>query len=176
MFRQFPFTCEWLREASNKLVEFVEKPFMLSAKKLSISEDILKDQKNDIQIQIVDQKIENVVLWVKDVEILVDSGSIFYPIVGKINLWKTNTVDQIIADQENYSDSMCDILLTEINEKYRVKQFGVSAIMLTYFLLFGFIRLAFFIMSFIWFLLFKLLYFFWLYKINKIKKEVYEIK
>jgi hypothetical protein len=43
-------------------------------------------------------------------------------------------------------------------------------------LLFGFIRLAFFIMSSIWFLLFKLLYLTWLYEIKKVKKEVNEIK
>ena len=176
MFRQFPFTCEWLREASNKLVEFVETPFILSAKKLSVQENILQDEEGDIKTQIVDQKIEDVVLWVKNVEIQVDSGSIFYPIVGKINLWKTNTIDQILLDQENYSSSMCDMLLAEINEKYRVKEFGVSAIMLTYLLLFGFIRLSFFIMSSIWFLLFKLLYLLWLYKIKKVNKSVDEIK
>lgn len=176
MFRQFPFTCDWLREASNQLVDFVERPFMLSTKKISVQEEISQNEQNEIQTKIVDQKIENVVLWVKNVEIFADSGSVFYPLVNKINLWKIKTIDQIIVDQENYSASICDMLLAEINEKYKLKEFGISAIVLTYLLLFGFIRLAFFIMSSIWFLLFKLLYLTWLYEIKKVKKEVNEIK
>jgi hypothetical protein len=48
--------------------------------------------------------------------------------------------------------------------------------MLTYFLLFGFVRLAIFIMSFIWFLMFKLLYWLWVYKIEKMYIKVEEIK
>jgi len=63
MFRQFPFTCDWLREASNQLVDFVERPFMLSTKKISVQEEISQNEQNEIQTKIVDQKIENVVLW-----------------------------------------------------------------------------------------------------------------
>jgi len=176
MFKQFPFTCDWLKEASNQLVDFVERPFILSTKKISVQEEMSQNEQNGIQTKIVDQKIENVVLWVKNVEIFADSGSVFYPLVSKFNLWKTKTIDQIILDQENYSASICDMLLTEINEKYKLKEFGISAILLTYLLLFGFIRLSFFIINSIWFLLFKLLYLMWLYKIHKVKVEVNKIK
>jgi hypothetical protein len=141
-----------------------------------VQEEMSQNEQNGIQTKIVDQKIENVVLWVKNVEIFADSGSVFYPLVSKFNLWKTKTIDQIILDQENYSASICDMLLTEINEKYKLKEFGISAILLTYLLLFGFIRLSFFIINSIWFLLFKLLYLMWLYKIHKVKVEVNKIK
>jgi hypothetical protein len=173
MFRQFPFTCEWLREASNKLVEFVEKPFVMPAKKI---QNTVSWDKKKYQTELVDEKVENIVLWFSWLQLFADSGSIFYPIVWKINVWKENTIDQIVSDQESYSQDMCNILLVEINEKYRLKEFWFSAIALIYLLLFGFVRLSFFIMSFIWFLLFKLLYLIWVYKIQKIKKEVNEIK
>ncbi len=173
MFRQFPFTCEWLRDASNKLVEFVEKPFVMPAKKI---QDTVSWKKQKYQTEIVDEKVENIVMWFKWVQLFADSGSVFYPIVWKINVWKENTIDQIVSDQESYSQGMCNMLLAEINEKYRLKEFWFSAVVLTYLLLFGFVRLSFFIMSFIWFLVFKLLYLVWLYKIKKVKKEVNEIK
>jgi hypothetical protein len=51
-----------LREASNQLVDFVERPFMLSTKKISVQEEISQNEQNEIQTKIVDQKIENVVL------------------------------------------------------------------------------------------------------------------
>jgi hypothetical protein len=81
-----------------------------------------------------------------------------------------------LVDQKSYSQGICNILLQEINEKYMLKEVWLSAVMLIYFLLFGFIRLAIFVMSFIWFLLFKLLYWCWVYKIEKIQAEVLEIK
>jgi hypothetical protein len=173
IFRQFPFTCEWLRDASSKLVEFVEKPFVMPAKKI---QNTVSSKNQEHQAELVDEKVENIVMWFKWVKLFADSGSVLYPVVWKINLWKENTIDQIVSDQESYSQGMCNMLLAEINEKYRLKEFWFSAVILTYLLLFGFVRLSFFIMSFIWFLLFKLLYLIWIYKIIKIKKEVNEIK
>lgn len=69
--------------------------------------------------------------------------------VVKINERKEDTIDELLADQKSYSLDVCNILLKEINEKYMLKELGLSAVMLIYFLLFGFIRLAIFVMSFI---------------------------
>lgn len=174
VFKQFPFTCEWLREMSNKLVEFVEEPFMMPARK--IKEKVNSNKKEVFQTELVDEKVEDIVLWFKWVTVSADFGTFLYPMVDKINIWKEKNIDQIMSDQEFYSEWMCNMLLTEINEKYRLKELWVSAVVLTYLLLFGFVRIAFFIISFIWFLLFKLLYFVWIYKIEKVKKQVDEIK
>ena len=173
MFSKFPLTCEWLREASNKLIEFVEKPITMPVN--TIKKTIAWDQKS-IQTWLVDEKVENVVLWFKEVEISADSDSLFYPLVYKINTWKEDVVDQVILDQKSYSQGVCNMLLTEINAKYKLKEVWFSAVVLIYFLLFGFIRLSFFVMSFIWFLMFKLLYLLWVYEIKKVQKEVKEIK
>ena len=174
MFRQFPFTCEWLKDASNKLVNFVERPFLMPAKKIKETVDLNNQKK--IESDLVDEKVENIILWVKSIEISADSGSALSPIIGRINTWKGDIIDQVILDQESYSQGMCNMLLEEINTKYMLKEFWLSAVVLIYLLLFGFVRLSFFIMSFIWFLMFKLLYLTWVYEIKKIQKEVKEIK
>ncbi len=76
-----------------------------------------------------------------------DSGSMWAPILIQFNEWKSNSVDQIVSQQESYSLGMCDMLLDEINAKYSLKEFKFSAILLIYLLLFGFVRVAFLIMS-----------------------------
>jgi hypothetical protein len=98
------------------------------------------------------------------------------PLILQFNEWKSSAIDQIMWQQESYNLWMCDMLLEEINAKYNLKEFKISAIMLTYLLLFSFVRVAIFIMSFIWFLVFKVLYWLGLYKIEKITKLVNEIK
>ena len=169
MFQEFPLTCEWLQWASDKLIEFVETPFTFSVDTI----DFIRWEWNE---DILDTKVTDVLLKAKDTEIIADSGSMWAPIVIQFNDWKSNSVDQIIWQQESYSLGMCDMLLDEINVKYSLKEFKLSAILLIYLLLFGFVRVAFLIMSLAWFIIFKLLYLLWLYKIIKVKKEVYEIK
>ncbi len=171
MFQEFPLTCEWLQWASDKLIEFVETPFTFSVDKLDF---IMGEWALDENI--LDEKVKDVLLKAKDTEVIADSGSMWAPIMIQFNDWKSNSVDQIIWQQESYSLGMCDMLLDEINAKYNLKEFKLSAILLIYLLLFGFVRVAFLIMSLAWFIIFKLLYLLWLYKIIKIKKEVYEIK
>ena len=172
MFKYFPFTCEWLKDASNKLIEFVEKPIVAPFKKIKT----LSWNKDKASSDKVNKQMEEVLLWFQWVEISAKPNTIFNPMVVKINERKEDTIDELLADQKSYSLDVCNILLKEINEKYMLKELGLSAVMLIYFLLFGFIRLAIFVMSFIWFLMFKLLYWLWVYKIEKIQAEVLEIK
>ena len=124
----------------------------------------------------LDSKVENVLLKAKDLEVLPNSDSEISPIVWQFNEWKSNVIDQIMWQQESYSLGMCDMLLDEINSKYNLKEFKSSAVLLIYLLLFGFVRVAIFIMSLIWFISFKILYLLWLYKIIKVSKMVNEIK
>lgn len=172
IFRYFPFTCEWLKDASNKLIEFVEKPIVAPFKKIKT----LSWNKDNASSDKVNKQMEEVLLWFQWVEISAKPNTIFNPMVVKINERKEDTIDELLADQKSYSLDVCNILLKEINEKYMLKELGLSAVMLTYFLLFGFVRLAIFIMSFIWFLMFKLLYWLWVYKIEKMYIKVEEIK
>lgn len=179
MFQEFPFTCEWLHGASNKLIEFVEKPFTFSVStidSLKSKWDWTASLEDPEEIVTLDEKVKSVLLKAKNTDVAADSGTIWTPIMLQFNEWKSNAIDQIIWQQESYNVWMCDMLLEEINAKYDLKEFRLSAILLTYLLLFWFVRVAFFIMSFIWFLVFKVLYWVGLYKIVKVEKIVDEIK
>ena len=173
MFQHFPFTCEWLKSATNKLIEFIEKPIIAPIKKIqktfSWNKKYLEESNMNIQV-------EEMLLWVQWIQISSQPNTAFDSMVKKINNWKENNIDQLLIDQKSYSQDICNILLQDINEKYMLKEVWLSAVMLIYFLLFGFIRLTIFVMSFIWFLLFKLLYRCWIYKIKKTKIEIFEIK
>ena len=176
MFQEFPFTCEWLQWASDKLIEFVEKPFTFSVITIdSLKWDLILDKENLDESVIMDAKVKSALLFAKDTDVQVESDNMWTPIVFQFNEWKAGAVDQIMSQQESYSVGMCDMLLEEINAKYDLNEFKLSAILLTYLLLFGFVRVAFFIMSFIWFLVFKILYWIGLYKIEKVEKTVDEI-
>lgn len=171
MFQKFPFTCEWLQGASHKLIDFVETPFTFSIDKLgSINAE------SEVNNSAIDEKVTDALLKAKDTPVVVDTGTLWAPIISQFNEWKSNSVDQILWQQKSYSLWVCDMLLDGINAKYDFKEFRLSAILLIYLLLFGFVRVAFLIMSLIWFLSFEILYWVGLYKIIKIKKEVNEIK
>ena len=165
MFQKFPFTCEWLQDASDKLIEFVETPFKFSVSTI----DFIRGDTN------LDAKVKDVLLMAKDTKVVADN-SVWSPVIIQFNEWKSSAVDQVMNQQESYSSGMCDMLLAEINAKYNLKEFKLSAILLTYLLLFGFVRVAIFIMSLIWFITFKILYLLWLYKVKKVMKQVKEIK
>lgn len=177
MFQRFPLTCDWLQEASNKLIDFVEKPFVVSVEKIDDWTNLEEWTVFDLDKKLDDDMVENALNKFKNTEIKIDnSENNFSKIVYQFNEWKNNSVEQIMSQQENYNISMCDMLLEEINAKYNLKEFSLSVIILIYLLLFGFVRVAIFVMSFIWFLVFKILYWSHLYKIKKVKKEVDEIK
>lgn len=161
MFQEFPFSCDWLEQASNKLIEFVEKPFTLTLNKLNKNKDI-----NEIK--------DNNSSGLNNFEIN-DNSWTGITIITKINEIKESTIEQIMNEQESYNDNVCDMLLWEINSKFWSENFKRSVILLTYLLLYWFIRISFRIMSWFAFVLFKILYWCRIYKIKKIKKNVDEI-
>jgi len=182
MFSKFPLTCDWLQWASNKLIEFVEKPFKFSVDKIGVFTEWVQWNliwKFETEAPVEEKKIfdmDQVLLKAKDKNISIeDTDENMKPIITQFNKWKSNAIDQIMWQQESYSVWVCDMVLNEINKKFSLKWFGLSVVLLSYFLLFGFVRIAFFIMSFIWFLLFKLLYLTSLYRVRKVKKEVDDI-
>lgn len=163
MFQSFPFTCQWLDDASGKLFEFVEKPFaMIKNKNAENSEVSNKLEKN----------VSNLINNINDVDISSSEWSTENPIINKINSFKKNTIDQILADKSEYSEWVCDLLLNEINTILANDWVKRSVILLSYLLLYGFIRIAIFVMSGIAFIIFKILYWSKVYKISETTKKV----
>jgi len=182
MFQQFPFTCEWLNEASNKLFEFVEKPFLIT---------FSKKWNNDKWIIDSEWWIEKTLSWddafhnapTQDLIDMEESENmkssweekILKPVISKITEIKSLTIDQVLNEQEYYSSSMCEFLLDEINSNFWLENFKRSAILLIYLLLYWFIRISFWVMSGIAFIIFKILYRCRVYKISETTKKVDEI-
>lgn len=162
MFQSFPFTCQWLNDASGKLFEFVEKPFAM-----------IKNKKTEKSSKFE----ENVSKLINDI----NETSISYEwesdnkLVKKINEFKASTIDQILLDKNEYSEGVCDLILDEINTILANDWVKRSVILLSYFLLYWFIRIAIFVMSGIAFIIFKILYRCKVYKISETTKKVYEI-
>lgn len=191
MFQQFPFTCEWLNEASNKLFEFVEKPFLITFSKKQneekwiehdwlLIETITEDTVHyaPIDSDIIEEVDEQIPLWGEDMswdEIISWDEKLLKPVISKITELKSLTIDQVLDEQESYSSAVCELLLDEINSKFWIENFKRSAILLIYLLLYWFIRISFWVMSGIAFIIFKILYRCRVYKISQITKKVDEI-
>lgn len=166
MFQSFPFTCQWLDDASSKLFEFVEKPFvMIKNRKAEKTDNPNSFEKN----------VSNLISNINDVDISSSEWSSENPIINKINEFKAGTIDQILADKSEYSEWVCDLLLDEINSILANDWVKWSVILLSYLLLYWFIRLAIFVMSWIAFIIFKILYWTKVYKISGTTKKVDEI-
>ena len=165
MFQKFPFTCQWLNDASNKMFEFVEKPFIM------VKNRHLKEINTWNKL---DENISNLIESINNVEVS-EEWDDENTITKKINDFKLNTVDRVLADKTEYSDWVCDLLLSKINNI--LNNWGVkwSVILLSYMLLYWFIRIAIFVMSWLAFIIFKVLYWCKVYKISETTKKVDEI-
>jgi len=169
MFQQFPFTCEWLNDASDKLFEFIEKPFIL-----------IKSHWKDNETVEENTLVENYII-ISQKSGLIESdrntswNDVIKPIISKITELKATTIDQVLDEQDSYSSNMCDMLLNEINSKFWLENFKRSVILLTYLLLYWFIRISFWVMSGIAFILFKIMYRCKVYRISETTKKVDEI-
>lgn len=186
MFQQFPFTCDGLNEASNKLFEFVEKPFLLTFNKKHINDEKIDLQQNN-EISISN---EESITWTNQFENVINNEieleGVEEPeiswnekksnvVISKIAEIKSSTIDQVLDEQESYSSEMCELLLDWINSKFWLENFKRSVILLIYLLLYWFIRISFWVMSWIAFIIFKILYRCRVYRISETTKKVDEI-
>lgn len=166
MFQSFPFTCQWLNDASSKLFEFVEKPFAMIKNR--------KSEKTD-NPNSFEKNVSNLISNINDVDISSSEWNSENPIINKINEFKAGTIDQILADKSEYSEWVCDLLLNEINTILANDWVKRSVILLSYLLLYWFIRIAIFVMSWVAFIIFKILYRCKAYKLVKKTKIVNEL-
>lgn len=161
MFQKFPFTCQWLNDASNKLYQVVEAPFTIFKKNKNIDNEYFSEQK-------VAEMVNNF----QEIELVWWSEN---KISNKFNQFKNNIVGEIMNDTSEYNDWVCDLLLDKINHKFAENGIKWSLILLSYLLLYWFIRIAFFIMTGIAFIIFKILYRCKVYQISETTKKVDEI-
>jgi len=161
-YEKFPFTCQDLSQASNSVIDFVAKPF-----KLGMNE--AKLMKTNTQLffssKVTDLKAINIQNWTKD-----------HTFMTTLNEYKKNLIDQAITDNTKVNMGICDYVLGEMNTIYNTPGFKVSVIVLMFLLLYGFIRIEFWIMTWIAMTLFKILYALNIYRTKKVLKEVEELE
>ena len=161
-FNKFPFTCSDLSQASNSVIDFVSKPFRLGM-------DEAKDIKNSTMLffdsQVKDLSAINIQNTTKETTFM-----------DKISEYKKNFIDQALHDNSAVNMWICDYVLNAINTIYENPWFKTSVIVLMFLLLYSFVRIVFWVMTGIAFLIFKILLRSNIYRIKTVLTEVEDIE
>ena len=161
-FNKFPFTCDDLSQASNSVIDFVAKPF-------KIGMDEAKDIKNSTML-----------FFKSDVQdlnaIKIQKLSTETTFIDKVWEYKKNFIDQALHDNTAVNRGICDYVLNAINTIYANPWFKTSVIVLMFLLLYGFVRIVFWVMTGIAFLIFKILLRSRIYHIKTVLKEVEDLE
>ena len=84
-------------------------------------------------------------------------------------------MDRILQDRQVVNSNICDLLITKIQEQYTKPGFQYSAVALMFFLLWPTVRFLLFLVSILFFLIFKFFNLIKIYHFHKITDEVEQI-
>jgi len=163
-YAKFPFTCQDLSNASSRVVTVFTNPVTRSMEK------IRTDTNNFFNI-----KVKDIATIGSDISLNTEQST-YSKIIQTFNTYKKNLIDQTFKDNSTINLGICDYLLGQMNKIYDNPAFKASVILLMFFLLYGFIRIVFWVMTGIAFVIFKLLYGLKLYRIIKVLKEVEDLE
>ena len=163
-YEKFPFTCQDLSDASSRVVSFFTNPVEKGMEKIKT------DTTNIFNTKVKDVAIiwENLSLETK--------WSGYLTFIQKFNTYKANFVDQALKDNSTVNMGICDYVLGQMNKIYNNPAFKASVILLMFLILYGFIRIVFWVMTGIGFIIFKILFRFNAYHIKVVLKEVEDIE
>lgn len=161
---KFPRSCQDLSNASNRVVDAFTQPVTNGAKKITINTQNFRNT-----------RVSDIISAGKTVSLQTTKTS-QSPLIQTINTWKKNLIDQALQDNNTVSMGICDYLLTAVNKIYDKPAFLTSIVILLFLLLYGFVRIVFYVMSFLWFIIFQILKLMGVYKKIRIMKEVTEIE
>lgn len=163
-FSQFPMNCQELSDQSDKIITTITKPFKVSREK---TQEITEKTKSVLWSTFWDLFEAS-----KDIEISTKKED---SIINKAKLRKEKIITQTIVENEKLNNTICDYTLQIINEKLKSPTIHYPVIILILFLIYPFLRIIVWIISFLWLLLFELLYLSKLYTKHKETKEVERI-
>lgn len=159
LYTTFPYTCEWLSTSSNQVVDAVTKPFKLWLEEVWH----IKDQ-------------AKIFFWaqVKDV-VQLDKQLSTTPNSGPLGWVSKEIVQQVQTENVSTSMGICDYLLNKVNMEFGRPEFAASLILLLFLLLYPFVRIVFWVMSFIAYTIFKLCYLMGIYKVELHQEKIEKI-
>lgn len=163
-YTKFPFTCQDLSTASNRVINTFTRPVTVGMEKVKT------DTTNFFNTKVKDIATigENISLQTQQ-----STYSIW---TQKINTYKKNIIDQTLMDNSTINMGICDYVLGQMNKIYENPTFKVSVILLMFIIFYGFIRIVFWVMTGIAFVVFKILFLAKAYHIKKVLKEVEDLE
>jgi len=164
-FSEFPMSCEQLNQKSENVITTILKPFKISREK---TQEITNSTKTFFSSTFNDISIKT-----KDIEITSKNDE--NKLVNKLTTRKENLITKTIQENEKLNNTICDYTLNLINEKLQSPTIQYPVIALILLLIYPFLRIVVFALSFVWLALFELLYICKLYTKHKETREVERI-
>ncbi len=156
-YKQFPFTCEDLRDASNSVIDIVTQPLKLWV-------EWAKHLKDNIQLFFATR--------IGDLQRINIQTNHEPSFLDNVRKYKTQRIDQAIHDNEVVNMGICEYVLHNIKTIYARPGFEISAIVLMFLIFYGFIRIEFWLMTGISLLLFRGLYMMNIYRVKSITRKI----
>lgn len=168
LYQKFPFTCQQLSDTSSKVIDFVAYPLRMS---LNQADKVKIQTKNLFAMKVWDFFVNSELV----------SGPVFInkkeqlKFMDKIVLYKQKYLDETMKENDNLNMGVCDYLLKRVESVYQNTTLQISIVVTLFLLLYGFIRITFWVMTIIWFVIFKLLCLLKVYSFEKITVEADKI-
>lgn len=168
LYQKFPFTCQQLSDISNNVIDYTASPLKLSINKAN---EIKDKTAKFFSMKMWDLFLNSDVL---DKTVSVDK-KYKENLINKALIYKQKYFDKTMKENDDVNMWMCDYLLDRVESVYQNTTFQVSIVILLFLLLYWFIRVTFWVMTILGFLLFRLLCLFRVYGFEKVSVEVDKI-
>jgi len=163
-YAKFPFTCQDLSDTSSRVIHVFTNPVSKGMEKIKADTNAL-----------FDTKIKDIATIGQDVSLQTQHSN-YSTMIQKFNIFKKNLIDQTLQDNTTVNMGICDYLLKQVNTIYENPAFKASVILLMFLIFYGFIRIVFWIMTGIAFVMFKILFALKVYRIKIVLKEVEDLE
>lgn len=163
-YTKFPFTCQDLSATSSRVIHVFTNPVSKGIEKIKTDTDAL-----------FNTKIKDIATIGQDISLETEQSN-YDLLIQKFNTYKKNIIDQTLKDNSTVNMGICDYLLGQVNTIYENPAFKASVILLMFLIFYGFIRIVFWIMTGVAFILFKILFVLKVYRIKRVLKEVEDLE
>lgn len=163
-YAKFPFSCQDLSTASNRVINIFTNPINAGVAKIKTDTSAF-----------FNTKIKDIAVIGQDISLETKQSS-YSLIIQKFNTYKKNLIDQTFKDNTMINMGICDYLLWQMDQIYENPTFKASVILLMFLLLYGFVRIVFWVMTGIALLIFKTLFWLNLYHVTKVLREVEDLE
>jgi len=161
LYSNFPFSCTDLSQTSSNLIESISKPFNISRLQNPDNAKILSETKVKDLLSV--GKILNIESDIK---------------IAPLEQFKTRKNDLItktLNENKELNLGICEFSLKKLNHQFKNPWFQASVVVLMVAVIYPFLRLAIYVMSIIWLLIFEILKKAKVYTIQKITAEIEKI-